>query len=330
MRLEIHRRACKTFEMRLFEAVFAANQRALAGDRSAGVRIADYADEVPVIALTCIDPRLNRLLPGVLGLPEDNFIWLRNAGNIVTGPLSSTMRSISLASAIKGGREIAVIGHTDCQVALTNATGLMEKFRALGIERSNLPDNIDIAEYFGLFAGERQHVIKAVEVIRSSPLISPRTIVQGLLVDTFTGALEWVVNGYEQQLLQKPVSPSDAPFPALDWVIGSGAGSNTFQFGEMKSSNSAIGETEKNSDEPIGSHCASEVHHPGGIRSKGTAGHGIASAFTPDSAAPTNPGEVWKADVSFRVCKIICKCRKVQGYSCSARLTIGTECRYRE
>jgi carbonic anhydrase len=186
-------------------------------------------------------------------LPEDNFIWLRNAGNIVTGPLSSTMRSISLACAIKGGREIAVIGHTDCQVALTNAAGLLEKFRALGIERNKLPDNIDVAEYFGLFAGERQHVIKAVEVIRSSPLISPRTIVQGLLVDTFTGGLEWVVNGYEQQLLQKPVSPSDAPFPALDWVIGSGAGSNAFQFGEMKSSNSAIGETEKKADVPIGS-----------------------------------------------------------------------------
>ncbi|HEY3853370.1 MAG TPA: carbonic anhydrase [Verrucomicrobiae bacterium] len=238
--------------MRLFEAVFAANQRALAGDRSAGVRISDYADEVPVIALTCIDPRLNRLLPGVLGLPEDNFIWLRNAGNIVTGPLSSTMRSISLACAIKGGREIAVIGHTDCQVTLTDAPALIEKFRKLGIDRNKLPENIDVAEYFGLFAGERQHVIKAVEVIRSSPLISPRTIVQGLLVDTKTGALEWVVNGYEQQA-QKPPSAADAPFPALDWVIGSGAGSNAFQFGEMKSSSSAIGETEKRSDEPIGS-----------------------------------------------------------------------------
>lgn len=256
MRLEIHRRGCTTFEMRLFEAVFAANQRALAGDRSAGVRIADYADEVPVIALTCIDPRLNRLLPGVLGLPEDNFIWLRNAGNIVTGPLSSTMRSISLACAIKGGREIAVIGHTDCQVAKTSASTLLEKFQALGIDRSQLPDNIDVAAYFGLFAGERLHVIRAVEVIRSSPLIGPRTIVQGLLVDTSTGGLEWVVNGYEQQVLQKPVGVADIPFPTLDWAIGSGAGGKAFQYGEMKSQNPAIGESEKKSDEPIGSTAA--------------------------------------------------------------------------
>ena len=29
------------------------------------------------------------------------------------------MRSIALACAIKGGREIAIIGHTDCKVAQT-------------------------------------------------------------------------------------------------------------------------------------------------------------------------------------------------------------------
>ena len=75
----------------------------------------DFTGELPVIALTCIDPRLNRLFPGVLGLPEEHFIWLRNAGNIITGPLSSTMRSLALACAVKGGREIAIIGHTDCQ-----------------------------------------------------------------------------------------------------------------------------------------------------------------------------------------------------------------------
>ena len=186
-------------------------------------------DEVPVIALTCIDPRLNRLLPGVLGLPEDNFIWLRNAGNIVTGPLSSTMRSLALACAIKGGREIAVIGHTDCQVGKTTATALLEKFRALGVERDKLPDNL--TEYFGLFVGERQNVIREVGIIRSSPLISPKTIVQGLMVDTFTGALEWVVNGYEMPP-QATVSPSELQFPKLDWVIGSGAGTTAFDFGE--------------------------------------------------------------------------------------------------
>jgi carbonic anhydrase len=234
--------------MRLFEAVLAANQRALAGDRAAGVRVADYAEELPIVALTCIDPRLNRLLPGVLGLPEENFIWLRNAGNIITGPLSSTMRSLALACAIKGGRGIAVIGHTDCNVRQTTAAALLEKFKALGVDRQKLPDNL--TEYFGLFAGERQNVIRGVDVIRSSPLIGPKTIVQGLLVDIQTGSLEWVVNGYELPP-QVAVTPSGLQFPALDWVIGSGAGNTAFKMGEMTSSDLQIGETAPKSAEPL-------------------------------------------------------------------------------
>jgi carbonic anhydrase len=234
--------------MRLFEAVLAANQRALAGDRAAGVRVADYADELPVVALTCIDPRLNRLLPGVLGLPEENFIWLRNAGNIITGPLSSTMRSLALACAIKGGREIAVIGHTDCHVRQTTAAALLEKFKALGVERQKLPDNL--AEYFGLFAGERQNVIRGVDIIRSSPLIGPKTFVQGLLVDIQTGSLDWVVNGYEMPA-PVAVSPPGLQFPTLDWVIGSGAGNTAFKMGDMTSSDLQIGETARKSADPL-------------------------------------------------------------------------------
>src|SRR6185436_20916632 len=79
--------------MRLFEAIVEANHRAVSGDKSAGLHPADFADSLPIVALTCIDARLNPLIPEVLGIPETEFISLRNAGNIITGPLSSTMRS---------------------------------------------------------------------------------------------------------------------------------------------------------------------------------------------------------------------------------------------
>ncbi|HEX3988317.1 MAG TPA: carbonic anhydrase [Verrucomicrobiae bacterium] len=226
--------------MRLFEAILAANQRALAGDGAAGVHVADYADELPVVALTCIDPRLNRLLPGALGLPEDNFIWLRNAGNIISGPLSSTIRSIAMACAIKGGREIAVIGHTDCRVSQTSASALIDQFKTLGVERQQLPDNI--TEYFGLFTGVRQNVIHCVDVVRSSPLIGHKIVVQGLLIDIQTGALEWVVNGYESP--ERVIVPAPGlQFPQLDSLVGSLGGNAPFQMGEMKSSDLKIGET---------------------------------------------------------------------------------------
>src|SRR6266536_5555638 len=155
--------------MRLLEAIMEANQRVGAGGTKADLNASQFVDSLPVIALTCIDPRLNPLIPEVLGVPEEQFIWLRNAGNIITGPLSSTMRSLALACAVKGGREIALIGHTDCLVCKTTVMKLTDGFRALGVDRANLPENLN--EYFGLFASERQNVIRGAETVRHSPLI---------------------------------------------------------------------------------------------------------------------------------------------------------------
>src|SRR5512139_1802239 len=170
--------------MRLFEAIIDANHRALAGDPKALLHPADFEAALPCVALTCIDVRLNPILTEVLGLQKDQFIWLRNAGNIITGPLSSTMRSLALACAVKGGKEIAIIGHTDCQVGKTTTIALIDQFRALGVERHLLPANMN--EFFGMFASERANVIKAADFVRQSPLIGPRIPVHGLLVDIGT------------------------------------------------------------------------------------------------------------------------------------------------
>lgn len=182
--------------MRLFEAIIEANHKAAAGDTTAGLHPADYGDALPVAALTCIDARLNPLIPEVLGIPEEHFIWLRNAGNIITGPISSTMRSLALACAVKGAEEICIIGHTDCQVCKTSTMQLLERLKELGVQRHLLPDNIN--EFFGMFGSERQNIIKACEIVRFSPLIGPKIPVHGLLIDIQTGRLEWLVNGYQQ------------------------------------------------------------------------------------------------------------------------------------
>ena len=181
--------------MRLFEAILEANHRAVAGDQDAGLHPDDFADELPVVALTCIDARLNKLFPAVLGVPEEKFIWLRNSGNIIFDPMSSMTRTLAMACAIKGGKEIAIIGHTDCLVCKTTTIQLLERFKALGVERHVLPDNVN--EFFGMFSSERANVIKACDIVRHSPLIGPKIPVHGLVVDIQTGKLEWIVNGYE-------------------------------------------------------------------------------------------------------------------------------------
>ena len=228
--------------MRLFEAIIEANHRAVAGDASAGVRVADFESELPVIALTCVDPRLNALFPNVLGLPGEQFIWLRNAGNIVTTPLSSTLRSLALACVVKGGREIAIIGHTDCQVAKTTTMQLIERFKSAGIERHMLPENIN--EYFGVFASEQQNVLKGCEIVRRSPLIGPKIPVHGLIVDVSSGKLQWVVNGYEHKDALAAISGSwNEAVQSAGHTLDALKSLGDFHIGEMKFPETKIGET---------------------------------------------------------------------------------------
>ncbi len=224
--------------MRLFEAIVQANHRAIAGDNSAGLHPAEFADALPVVALTCIDPRLNPLMPAVLGIPEEQFIWLRNAGNIIFDSMSSMTRTLALACAIKGGREIAIIGHTDCRVGKTTMVDLLGRFNALGVERAKLPENIN--EFFGLFASERQNVIKGVDFVRASPLIGPKVPVHGLLVEIQTGKLEWLVNGY--QAFATSTTAHAAEHKPLDQLIAGNSPLAAFNFGEMKFPAGKIGE----------------------------------------------------------------------------------------
>jgi carbonic anhydrase len=183
--------------MRLFEAIVEANRRTAAagGDRRAAEAVSIPSRDLPIAALTCIDARLNHLLPEALGIPEEQFIWLRNAGNIITSPVSSTMRSLAMACAIKGAKEIVIIGHTDCLIGRTTALQLIDRLAALGVDRQRLPENL--VEYFGLFGTERQNVMKAVDLVRSSPLIGAAVPVHGLMLDLKTGRIEWTANGYE-------------------------------------------------------------------------------------------------------------------------------------
>jgi len=221
------------------EAIIDANHRALAGDSNAGLHPAEFENELPLVALTCIDVRLNALLPQVLGVPQEQFIWLRNAGNIITGPQSSTMRSLSLACAVKGGKEIVIIGHTDCQVGKTTTMQLLDRLRAIGVERHMLPDNLN--EFFGMFGSDRQNVIKGADIARQSPLIGPKIPIHGLLVDVETGKLDWLVNGY--QAAETMTTRWNEFVKSAGQSVDKLKSLTDFNIGEMKFPETKIGET---------------------------------------------------------------------------------------
>src|SRR5256886_3563798 len=116
---------------------------------------------------------------------------------------------------------------------------LLDRLRAMGVERHLLPDNIN--EYFGLFASERQNVIKAADIVRGSPIIGPKIPVHGLLVDIQTGKLEWLVNGY--QSVQTMTARWDEVVKSAGHTVDALKSLSDFNIGEMKFPDTKIGES---------------------------------------------------------------------------------------
>ena len=216
-----------------------ANRRFLATGEELHLDEKEFADSLPIVALTCIDVRLNHVFPKILGISEHDFIWLRNSGNVIFESMSSMTRTIAMACAIKGGKEIAVIGHTDCKVAKTSISELLEIFKRMEIDRAKLPENL--IEFFGLFASERQNVINGVSHVRQSPLIGKRVPVHGLLIDSETHRLDWLVNGYDA-----PGIPATHGFSSessgAQKTVDQFASLPAFEMGEIRFPNTKIGE----------------------------------------------------------------------------------------
>ena len=233
--------------MRLMEAIIDANHRALAGDANAGLHPAEFADDLPLVALTCIDVRLNPFFPRCSVCPRNNSSGCATPATSSPVRSSSTMRSLALACAVKGGKEIAIIGHTDCQVGKTTTMQLLEKLRAIGVERHMLPDNL--TEFFGMFGSDRQNVIKAADIARQSPLIGPKIPIHGLLVDVETGKLDWLVNGY--QAAESMSTRWNQFVQSAGQTVDKLKSLTDFNIGEMKFPETKIGETVTNAEDWI-------------------------------------------------------------------------------
>jgi carbonic anhydrase len=293
--------------MKLFESILEANQRAT-DPHHVEVDLAPQGDALPIAALTCIDARLNHLIPEALGVPEEKFIWLRNAGNILTGPLSSTMRSLALACAVKGAREIAIIGHTDCLVGKTTMLKLTDAMKTLGLDRQKLPENLN--EYFGLFASERQNVIRGTDFVRSSPLIGPNVPVHGLLLDIQTGKLEWLVNGY-QTLGRATASFADAVRQTATETIKDSIGQaadllssklQDFKTGEMKFPEFKIGETTINPNKWLSQVDVVKPEEAGGqSASAATSAATTSRAVTARQASPNDLERLFDKALKYKV-----------------------------
>jgi carbonic anhydrase len=145
---------------------------------------------------TCMDTRLVDFLEPALGLERGTAKVIKNAGNTVTGPFNSSIRSLIVAIYELGVKEIMVVGHHDCGIAHATADGIIGKMLKRGISPGAIKMvEEDLRTWLDGFHQPIENVRNVVRQIRSNPLIPSDVPVHGMIVEPNTGEIELIING---------------------------------------------------------------------------------------------------------------------------------------
>jgi carbonic anhydrase len=170
--------------------------------------VTDKFPDKKVAILTCMDTRLFELLPKALNLRNGDAKIIKNAGAILTQPFGSAMRSILVAIYEMGVQEVLVIGHHGCGMANLDSKAMVEKFKARGISDTVLDtlenSGIRMERFLRGFDRPEDGVMHSLNIIRKHPLMPATIPVHGFIMDSLTGKLDFISDGYEWRDQNQP------------------------------------------------------------------------------------------------------------------------------
>jgi carbonic anhydrase len=176
--------------MALLDEILEAN-RARA---SAAVDPGSFVANRHLCIVTCVDPRLTRFFPDVLGVERGHAVAIRVPGAHIRAG-SEALRGLAAAIYVNDCQEIIVVAHTDCGVARVTDAELRRVMRARGVTDDGIPQ--DVAGFFGLVTDVEAAARETVEAIRQAPFLPRNLPVHAVVMDIRTGALTLVERGYD-------------------------------------------------------------------------------------------------------------------------------------
>ncbi|MUT65366.1 carbonic anhydrase [Paenibacillus sp. NEAU-GSW1] len=155
-----------------------------------------------MVIVTCMDARLTELLPKAMNLKNGDAKIIKSAGGIVTQPFGNLMRSVLVAVYELKADEVFVIGHHDCGMTGINPETVIGHMIERGIPQQTIAtlrnSGVDLNRWLTGFDNLKESVEKSVSIVRNHPLLPSNVPVHGLTIHPDTGALDLVVNGYNQ------------------------------------------------------------------------------------------------------------------------------------
>jgi carbonic anhydrase len=148
--------------------------------------------------ITCSDPRLVGIIEHALGMKSGDAFFIKTAGPTTTGEGADLLRSVVLTTLMGGVREVLVLGHTDCMMTKLSTVKMQDAMRNAGIPEGSVPPS-SLMEWMGGFVSERENVVSLVKLLRKAPLVPKDVLIHGAVIDTSTGKLTIVIDGFKHR-----------------------------------------------------------------------------------------------------------------------------------
>ncbi|MGG1663934.1 beta-class carbonic anhydrase [Brevibacillus sp. NRS-1366] len=186
--------------MRNLDEILAFNREFVAKQEYEKYQTTKFPDK-RLVVLSCMDTRLEELLPKAMNMRNGDIKHVKSAGAIVSHPFGSIMRSIMVAIYELNAEEVMVVGHYDCGMSVMDSKRTMAKMTEKGVPAQTFSTlqhaGINLNKWLRGFDCVDDSVKNSVETIKKHPLLPPNVAVHGLLIDPVTGKLDVVVNGYD-------------------------------------------------------------------------------------------------------------------------------------
>ncbi|QRG69810.1 beta-class carbonic anhydrase [Brevibacillus choshinensis] len=187
--------------MRNLDEILAFNRQFVENKEYEKYQTTKFPDK-RLVVLSCMDTRLEELLPKAMNMRNGDIKHVKSAGAIVSHPFGSIMRSILVAIYELNAAEVMVVGHYDCGMSAMDSSRTMQKMMEQGVSPQTFSTlqhaGINLNQWLRGFDCVDDSVKNSVETIKNHPLLPESVAVHGLLIDPATGRLDVVVNGYDQ------------------------------------------------------------------------------------------------------------------------------------
>lgn len=96
-------------------------------------------------------------------------------------------------------KEIFIVGHYDCGVALTSSKDILHNMRSRGVSEQQLKlIEKDFQVWLDPYTDPAKNVLTVIKKLKANPFIPNDIPIHGLIIDPHTGKLDLLADGYKE------------------------------------------------------------------------------------------------------------------------------------